>query len=111
MEEWKDVIGYEGFYLVSNLGNVKRVSKNLKKTKQDGREIVNLCANGKPKRIHVHRLVAKSFIKNPENKGTVNHKNGIKTDNYVDNLEWMTRIENTKHGWENGLLKGRPKSV
>lgn len=55
--------------------------------------------------MRVHRLVALTFIPNPESKETVNHINGVKKDNHVENLEWATRSENTQHAWDNGLIK------
>jgi predicted XRE-type DNA-binding protein len=68
---------------------------------------VELWNGGKGKRITVHRLVAQHFIPNPENKPEVNHLNGVKTDNSVDNLEWVTSQENIIHSWENGHSKKR----
>lgn len=61
--------------------------------------------DGKPKSYLVHRLVAKLFIPNPDNKPDVNHKNGDKHDNSVKNLEWCTKSENEKHAWKNGLKR------
>lgn len=69
---------------------------------------------GNRKTMRVHRLVALVFIPNPESKETVNHMDGIKTHNHVENLEWATRSENTQHAWDNGLIKdkeGRKKAI
>ncbi len=109
-EEWRDIEGYEGLYQVSNLGRVKKV--NHRNTGQErilkkpitcfGYERVQLWKDGKPKKFFVHRLVAKAFIPNPRKK-QVNHKNGIKTDNCVENLEWVSAAENTQHAINNNL--------
>ena len=109
MEIWKDIEGYEGLYQVSNLGRVK--SLNYKCTKEekilklmsdkDGYLYVNLYKEGKRKTYKVHRLVAKAFIPNPENKLEVNHKDEDKTNNKVENLEWMTCKENINYGTRN----------
>lgn len=123
MEIWKDVEGYEGLYQVSNLGNVRSLDrytyrayrggkcgyhfypgKTLKlTTEKDGYKTTTLYINGKGKIHKVHRLVASVFIDNPESKEFVNHKDGNKANNRVDNLEWVTAKENCVHAIENGL--------
>jgi len=114
MEEiWKAVLGYEGYYEISNWGNVKSINrtiitsighKNKLKSKllkycidKGGYFNVGLSKNNKTKRYLVHNLEAKTFIPNPENKPTVNHIDGIKTNNYIDNLEWATISEQAIH--------------
>ena len=106
-EIWKDVVGYEGLYKVSNKGNVYsiRSKMNLKQDKPKGYRRVKLYSKGNTKRIKVHQLVAKTFIPNPMSKKCVNHINGIKHDNRVENLEWVTDLENRKHAKEIGLMK------
>jgi len=112
MEEiWKDIAGFEGLYQVSNLGNVKRlISERVFEERLIGRNIDRygyvkrvLSKEGKMYFFTEHRLVAIAFIDNPNNKATVNHKNGIKTDNRVENLEWHTNSENMSHAIETGL--------
>ena len=100
VEEWKPVSGYEGYYLVSNIGNIFsiRSKKVLKVRNSCGYQRVNLSVDGFPKSFAVHRLVAEAFIPNPENKPTVNHINEIKIDNRVGNLEWATNKEQNNHG-------------
>ena len=118
LEYWKDVVGYEGLYQVSNLGRVKSLERTIQRTtnKQKikerilsqglsttGYKKVVLYKNKNRKNKKVHRLVAEAFIPNTENKRTVNHKNGIKTDNKFSNLEWATYSENMKHAYSNNL--------
>ena len=106
MEVWKDVQGFEGLYKVSNLGNVFIVSKNRNQIPlkvKNGYLLVDLCNCGKKNRISIHRLVAIHFLSNEENKPQVNYKNGIKTDNRLENLEWATASENQRHSLNNGL--------
>ena len=101
MEEWKNVIGYEGLYEVSNIGNVKNVRRNtllkLSKT-NDGYIQVSLYKNGIRTGLRVHRLVAEAFLPNPDGLPLVNHKNEDKSDNSVENLEWCTAKYNTNYG-------------
>ena len=114
-EIWKDIPSYEGKYQISNFGNVKSLhfsgtnTPHLLKLKnhKDGYKLVGL-SNGKSgdkSFFAVHRLVAQAFIPNPENKETVNHIDGNKANNHVDNLEWATFQENMIHSFKTGLRK------
>lgn len=117
-EIWKDITGYEGYYQVSNKGRVKRLERYvdrhaygivhkkfykehiMKPTISSGYYIVGLCKNCIVKTQQIHRLVASAFIDNPLNKEQVNHKNGIRNDNRVENLEWVTNTENQQHSFQ-----------
>ena len=101
MEIWKTIKDYEQ-YKVSNLGNVKR-NKILKQNTRVGYFAVNLCKNGKMKTLQVHRLVAQAFIPNPNNLPQVNHKDGNKKNNKVENLEWCSAKYNVRHAIKTGL--------
>ena len=98
-EIWKDIDGYD--YKISSLGNVLRVyhykTKSIKPYIRNKYLTVHLCKNNKPKHFFIHRLVAEAFIPNPDKKPQVNHINGIKTDNRIENLEWVTHSENNLH--------------
>jgi hypothetical protein len=118
-EIWKDIEGYEGMYQVSNLGNVKSVGReksvgknggyynlgdaNLKFGNRRGYKSATLSKNGIAKPFAVHRLVAFAFLENKEGKRTVNHINGIKTDNRLENLEWASQSEQQNHAIKIGL--------
>lgn len=105
-EIWADIEGYEGLYQASNLGNIKSLltSKLLKASvNSSGYLKVELHNKGKAKVFYVHRLIASTFIPNPSNKPQVNHRNGNKLCNSVDNLEWVTASENQKHAVEIGI--------
>lgn len=105
MEEiWKTVKNFED-YQVSNTGKVRSCKRNkIKEMAQDkryGYMRITLRKKGKSKHYQVHRLIAETFIDNPLNLKEVNHKNGIKDDNNVENLEWCSRSENEKHCYRN----------
>ena len=107
-EIWKPISGYDGLYEVSNIGNVRSIKKGIilkPATNKFGYQIVGLSKNGKRKEGKVHRLVAKAFIDNPDNKKQVNHKDGNKKNNSVDNLEWVTNQENVIHAFKTGVRK------
>ena len=115
-EIWKPVVGYEGIYEVSSLGRVKSCERTI--IRSNGREInfpdkimkpsinhkgyliIDLRKNGNRQGGFIHRLVGKAFIDNPLNKERINHKNGDKTDNRVQNLEWVTNQENMAHAYK-----------
>jgi hypothetical protein len=122
MEEiWKDIEGYEGYYQISNLARVKSLSRSIIRANgniynisekflnmglnKDGYARVALSKNSKQTFMFIHRLVATYFIPNPDSKLEVNHKNGIKSDNSIQNLEWVSPSENVQHGYNIGLSK------
>ncbi|WP_295237264.1 NUMOD4 domain-containing protein [Sediminibacterium sp.] len=126
MEIWKPVVGYEEQYEVSINGVVKRLDKisvnesglTIKKGKtlktrvnNRGYVEVRLSKHNKQSTTFLHIILAKAFIPNPENKQQVNHLNGIKIDNRLENLEWCTRLENMQHASRMGLLKRTYKQV
>lgn len=109
-EIWKDIKGYEGLYKISNYGRIySYYSKKLLKTTlcNGGYLRGHLYKNTKVKAFLVHRLVAKAFIPNPENKPEVNHIDGNKKNNNVENLEWVTSKENMEHAVINNLGVGK----
>lgn len=121
MEEWRDISGYEGLYMISNKGRIMSCIKwngheYVKEKRiingwvgESGncnykRKLVLLMKNGERKYFKVHRLVAKTFLQNPENKEVVNHIDGNPLNNELSNLEWATQRENVNHAWKNGLM-------
>ena len=113
---WKKFI-YEGIetdYSVSTEGEVRKDTTNyiLSQSSQQDYKFVTLFINEQQKRMRVHRMVAMTFIENPDNKPYVNHINGIRYDNNVENLEWVTQSENIQHAVKTGLMQnGRKKAV
>lgn len=100
-EIWKDVVGYEGLYKVSNKGrlySIKRKRKMNPTTSKNGYKRVKLYTNGKFKTVFVHRIVATAFLDNPENYPVVNHLDENKLNNNVENLQWCTQKQNVNHG-------------
>lgn len=114
IEEWRPIEGYEGLYEVSNTGQVRSLDMYVKSRygnyrlhkgkvlspakDTNGYLKVNLCYDGKDKIIRVHRLVAQAFIPNPDNLLEVNHKDEVKSNNCVENLEWCDRKYNINYG-------------
>lgn len=112
-EIWKPVKGYEGFYEVSNFGRVKSLEREVPNYPsgvrynseqfikpafdRKGYIRIRLTINAKTKSFRAHRLVAEAFIPNPNNLAQVNHKDENKQNNYVDNLEWMSLIDNIQY--------------
>lgn len=124
-EEWKSI--FDGSYEISNFGDIRSVDRTITASKgysiqRKGQKMtptitpkgylrVSLMYSGKPHNYMVHRLVAGAFLDNPKNKKEVNHINGDKQDNHVDNLEWVTSSENLIHAYETGLKKANVKYV
>ena len=123
-EIWKDIKGYEGLYQVSNLGNVKKIKNkkyNINKKEVEEKEINKYISigkhklgyknvkltdkNGIRKNLFLHRIIAEAFVENPNNFNIINHKDGDKSNNNINNLEWTTQKDNVNHAWKNGLCE------
>ena len=124
MERWRNVKGLESYYQISDKGNIRskdrkvnrgygeylKRGKELKKTlSPHGYHVVVLKVNGKTINKRIHRLVAEAFLEKPEGKELVNHKDGVKTNNKLENLEWCDHAENMKHAIETGLAHSNLK--
>lgn len=121
-EVWRDIKDYDGLYQVSSMGRVKTLERIVNTQfgyrhhkeqiisfyfDKDGYCRVTLCKNGKDTHALIHRLVCNAFVGNPNNLPEVNHINGVKDDNRIENLEWCTRSENEQHAYDTGLAKGQ----
>jgi len=115
---WVDIIGYEGLYQINKNGEVKSLSRTIKNNKGNqllpesilkhsfsgrGYPSVTLRKNNKSKTHYIHRLIAEHFIPNPNRLPTVNHKDGNKMNNAIENLEWKSYSGNNQHAYDNGL--------
>lgn len=119
--QWKDIEGYEGFYQVSSAGTVRSITRRVSnphrtlsflKGKQlkvatvpRGYRLVVLQKDGRAKTFRVARLVASAFLKKPSSKIEVNHKDGVRDNDSLDNLEWVSRSQNALHAYKLGLQK------
>jgi len=108
-EIWKDIDGFEGMYQISDLGRCKRNGVIQKGYMCCEYRVFSLSKGGVRKAGLVHKLMAQAFIPNPNNYRVVNHKNGVKTDNFLANFEWCTKSHDVKEAYRLGLLvfKGR----
>ena len=128
-EIWKDIPQYEGLYQVSNMGRIKSLLRKIDNSSVKGGKytvnekiknvhlqnsgylVVQLYKNGKYKNLLLHRIVAETFLPQKKNKNEVNHINGIKTDNTINNLEWVSSSENKKHAIKNNLWHSPNKNL
>lgn len=125
-EIFKDIQNYEGLYQISNYGNVKSVDRYVLHKRYgnmhvkecimkcflvEGYLYVRLCKNSKHKTFKIHRIVMTHFVLNPNNFLEVNHIDGVKTNNHIDNLEWCTRSHNEKHAHKIGLKNFKGKNA
>lgn len=106
-EEWKDIKGYEGLYQISSFGNARSLRFNRIKVLKPGHSqnyfTYEFSVNHISEVKAAHRLVAEAFIPNPNGLPYINHKDGNKQNNHVENLEWCTASENVKHAYRTGL--------
>ena len=120
-EIWRPVVGYEGLYELSSYGRVRSLDRYDNRNRfrkghimkqsycSKGYLTIDLCLNGKVKKCLVHRLVAEAFLPNPDNLPQVNHKNEVKSDNCVDNLEWCDAKYNLNYG--TARIRGKETAI
>jgi hypothetical protein len=121
----RDIPGYEGLYAITKGGRIWSYKRNTPHLHRGGRQgtiaiggrflnphvdnvgyfAIALFKDNKQTSCRIHRLVARTYVPNPENKSQINHINGVKTDNRIENLEWCTHQENVTHAWKTGLKK------
>ncbi len=121
-EIWKDVVGYDGLYMISNMGRLRSLPRLtmacsggwfytkdilISQATSKGYKLAALQIDGNRQTKSVHIMVGESFVPNPENKPYINHKNGVKSCNIYNNLEWSTQAENVRHAFKNGLVGAR----
>ena len=129
IEIWKDISGYDGYYQVSSLGNIRSVDREIEQLSRYGHtvvrslkgravtptdngkgyKIVGLTRNGRRQNYYVHKLVADAFVPNPSEKTEINHKDFNKANNSAENLEWVTHLENIRYSIPN-MCKAKPGS-
>lgn len=109
-ESWLPIPGYQGKYLISNQGNIRKVSLNTIaqplsiRIDRAGYMTTRLCKSNKIETVYIHRLVATAFVPNLYGKPFVNHKDGNKLNNAAENFEWTTHAENIQHAYDSGLI-------
>ncbi len=125
-EEWRDVVGYEGLYQISNLGRVKSLDRLVNRNgstltihgrmrkvlidTQNGYPYLMLNKNGRGSKAYIHRLIAEAFIPNPNHYECVDHINGVRTDSYLGNLRWCSRLQNVRFAIDMGTIRPQDKS-
>jgi hypothetical protein len=114
---WQPIRDYESLYEVNENGDVRSLHKRnfhqllSQRIDRGGYLTVSVSKHGKDTTLYVHRILGMAFIPNPENKPFINHKNGIRTDNSLANLEWVNQSENILHAYNCGLIKKKSKPV
>lgn len=121
IEEWRNIPGYNGYYVASSLGRIKRLKTIVKHSSGNGYSVrseriikpmlsqgylvLYLCVGGNKRRWRVHKLIANAFLDNPKGLPIINHRDGNKINNIVSNLEWISHQDNTRHAHMMGLKK------